>query len=72
MDFSDLFSDDDEEIIEYSSSRIIVRQVMERSNLFDSLPEDKFVRRFRLTKRSTSLLLQQITSQLIRNTDRLV
>lgn len=70
-DFLDLYSDDDEEIIEYIS-RPIVRQVFPRSDLFNTLSEDKFKRRFRLNKATTLILLHQIEQHLIFGVERLV
>lgn len=61
--FFDLFSDDDEELIEYIS-RPIVRQIFPRSDLYNTLSEEKFKRRFRLNKATTLILLHQIKEQL--------
>lgn len=59
----DFYSDDDEEIIEFIS-RPRIRDVNLRTNLFESLNDSKFVRRFRLTKETTLLLLHQIEDKL--------
>ena len=63
-----MFSDDDEEIVEYLSRIVSTRQVCERTNLFQSLSDDKFVRRFRLTKETFLILLQEIEPLLKSNT----
>lgn len=64
MDLVELYSDDDEDILEYLARPIQERQLFPRSDLFESLSEDKFVRRFRLGKATTLMLLQQIESRL--------
>lgn len=69
MDFFDYYSDDDEEIIDYII-RPTVRQVFIRSDLFNTLSEDKFIRRFRLSKATTLILLEQIEQQLKFGVDR--
>ncbi|KOB68358.1 Uncharacterized protein OBRU01_18464, partial [Operophtera brumata] len=71
MDLWDLLdSDDDEEIVEFLNRPTIARQLFTRTELFDSLDEIKFVRRFRLTKGTTAILLQQIETHLRYRIDR--
>ncbi|KAH9642289.1 hypothetical protein HF086_009653 [Spodoptera exigua] len=61
MDLWELYSDDDEEIIEYINRP---RELFERADLFGMYSDDKFFRRFRLTKETTTILLQQIAPHL--------
>lgn len=64
LDLFDLYSDDDdEEIVEYLN-RPIVRQIFPRTDLFNSLSDEKFIRRFRLSKATSLLLLTLIEPQL--------
>ncbi|CAG4929181.1 unnamed protein product [Colias eurytheme] len=64
------FSDDDEEIIEFIARPITARQLFPRSDLFNTLSDEKFVRRFRLTKATTIILLERIEQSLKYRIDR--
>lgn len=59
-----LFDDDDEELLLYMNRPRSLRYIAERTNLFETLPDKTFVRRFRLTKQTVSLLLQEIQHHL--------
>lgn len=60
MDLWELYSDDDEKIIEYIDRP---RELFERADLFGMYSDHKFFR-FRLTKETTIFLLQQIAPHL--------
>lgn len=64
MDFFDFPSDDDKEIFEYISRATTIRQVFPHTDLFNIPPENEFMRRFRLSKATTLILLQQIEQHL--------
>ena len=61
MDLWELYSDDDEEIIGYIKRP---RELFEKADLFGMYSDDKFFRRFRLTKETTIIFLQQIAPYL--------
>lgn len=66
------FSDDDEEIIEFLNTPYFSRRVTKRTDLFSSYRDDEFIKRFRLTKNTTTMLLYKIEPQLKSETNRLV
>lgn len=55
-----LLSDDDEEIIQYLETPLFFRRVSVRSDLFNTLRDDEFLKRFRLSKQSAMFLLDKI------------
>lgn len=60
----DLFSDDDEEIIEYISTDFFNRRVEVRKDYLNSLRDKDFQRRFRLSKRLVLIVLDKIKHKL--------
>ncbi|XP_047988510.1 putative nuclease HARBI1 [Leguminivora glycinivorella] len=59
-----LFSDDDEEIIEYISTDFYDRRIAERTDYFNTHRDKEFHRRFRLEKHSVAFLLNKIKHRL--------
>jgi hypothetical protein len=63
-DDNDLLSDDDEEIVQYSTTPYFNPRAFIESDLFNTLRDDEFFKRFRLSKRSATILLSKITHNL--------
>ncbi|CAG9786645.1 unnamed protein product [Diatraea saccharalis] len=56
----DLLSDDDEEIVQYLDTPFFSRRVFVENDLFGTLRDDEFVKRFRLSKQSAVFLLDKM------------
>jgi hypothetical protein len=63
-DDNDLLSDDDEEIVQYLETPYFNPRPFIESDLFNTLRDDEFLKRFRLSKRSATILLNKITHNL--------
>lgn len=59
-----LFSDDDEEIVEYIATDFFNRTVAERSVYFNALRDKAFHIRFRLQKETVVVLLDKIKTRI--------
>ncbi|XP_045500757.1 putative nuclease HARBI1 [Colias croceus] len=57
---NDLLSDDDELIVQYLETPFFSRRVYNGSDLYSTLRDDEFLKRFRLSKRSATFLLEKI------------
>lgn len=60
----DSLSDEDELLIQHLDSPFYSRKVNERSDLLNTLRDDEFIKRFRLSKETAIYLLQKICHEL--------